>query len=48
MNRKPIKYQLVCPTCGTRFNVESQLEVWKEELILEIDKLVRRMRGLKK
>jgi len=46
MNVKPIKYQLVCPDCGKRFNVEQQLEVWKEELMLEIDKVVRQMRGV--
>ncbi|GBE19350.1 hypothetical protein BMS3Abin17_00073 [archaeon BMS3Abin17] len=41
------KYTIHCPKCNTTHNVSEQLEIWKDEFIKELDKIVRRLKNEK-
>jgi len=39
-----MKYLIPCPNCKATFDVSEQLEVWKEELFKEINKLTKKLK----
>jgi len=41
------KYIIYCPKCKSTFDCSSQLEEWKIEFDVEIDNVIKNLRGLK-
>ena len=39
------KYEIDCKSCGATFDCSEQLNVWRDALFLEIDKVVKKMKG---
>ena len=38
------KYILLCPKCKSTFDTSEQMEMWKQEFLEEIDKIIKRMK----
>lgn len=38
------KYVIICPTCKSHHDVRPQLDVWKEDFIQRLNKLVEEMK----
>ena len=36
------KYKIHCPKCRSTFNISEQINIWKEELFEDINKLVKK------
>ena len=43
--KKQKKYVFICQKCGASYDMTGQMEVWKDELFSEIEKVIKKLKS---